>query len=194
MLKNYLFKPFEFVQEKTLFLIGISVLVLTTIAQKFTFSRIISFLKMADYGENPQWWQVGLDAVITTLLLALVLFAFGRFINTKTRFIDILNTVLIARIPISLLVFTDINGYMSLKTHALLQVINNPEALTEQTENITAVTILGVLGLCFLILFAYYLYQGFKTATHFKKTIHIVVLILLVLITDGLSRFITTLY
>lgn len=193
MLKTLL-KPFEFVQERTLLLFGCCCLLITSIVQLFTLSRTISILKMADYIEYPQWWQVSLDAIISTLLMTVVLFAFGKIVNRKTRLIDIFNTVLIARIPLSLIVFSDINGFLTLKTQALLSVVNNPEAMAEQMGDITFITIIGIFGILALVLFAYYIYQGFKTATHSKKIQHIIVLIILVLITDTLTRYVTTLY
>lgn len=194
MIKKYLKNPFKVVQEKQLFLFGTIALILASFLQLFTYSRSISILKIASVSEVPQWWEVSLDAIITTLCMAIPLFVLGKIINKKTRFIDILNTVLIARIPLIIAIISDLNGYLTSKINAVIQNINNPEAISQQMNDLIPITIISISSLLALVAFGYYIYQGFKTATHLKKALHIIIFVILVLLSDLLTRLITTLY
>ncbi len=189
-----IFKPFEYVQEKKLLFIGIGVAILSCILQTFTMSRGIAILKMATIMKAPTIFQTLADNIISTLLMAAALFAFGKFINSKTRFIDIVNVVLISRMIMYVIIFFDIDGKSSKMATFLIENANDQEALVEHLADLAPLFIMGIVSILALIVFAYYIYQGFKTATHMKKTGHIFFFILIILVTDMLTRFVTTLY
>jgi len=193
-MKNTLFKPFHYFQEKQLLIFGLFIGLIGCFIQVLTSSRTISILQIASMERQPQLIQTLADFAISTMIMTVVLYGLGRIINTKTRFIDIFNTVIIARIPLTLMIPFDLNGYMSEKSNHLIASINNPEELANQSSNLIQLTLFGILGLIMLVLFGYYIYQGFKTATHLKKPIHLVLFVVLILITDILTRLLTTLY
>ncbi|WHT38086.1 MULTISPECIES: hypothetical protein [Myroides] len=193
-MKNTLFKPFHYFQEKQLLIFGLFIGLIGCFIQVLTSSRTISILQIASLERQPQLIQTLADFAISTMIMTVVLYGLGRIINTKTRFIDIFNTVIIARIPLTLMIPFDLNGYMSEKSNHLIASINNPEELANQSSNLIQLTLFGILGLIMLVLFGYYIYQGFKTATHLKKPIHLVLFVVLILITDILTRLLTTLY
>ena len=193
-MKNTLFKPFHYFQEKQLLIFGLFIGLIGCFIQVLTSSRTISILQIASLERQPQLIQTLADFAISTMIMTVVLYGLGRFIYTKTRFIDIFNTVIIARIPLTLMIPFDLNGYMSEKSNHLIASINNPEELANQSSNLIQLTLFGILGLIMLVLFGYYIYQGFKTATHLKKPIHLVLFVVLILITDILTRLLTTLY
>lgn len=189
-----LFKPFDYVQEKKLLFIGIGVAILSCILQTFTMSRGIAILKMATIMKAPTIFQTLADNIISTLLMALALFAFGKFINSKTRFVDIVNVVLISRMIMYVLIFFDIDGKSSKMATFLIENANDQEALVENLAELAPLFIMGIVSILALIVFSYYIYQGFKTATHMKKAGHIILFILIILIIDTITRLVTTLY
>ncbi|WP_121967209.1 hypothetical protein [Myroides sp. N17-2] len=195
MTKNYILKPFEIVQEKTLLLSGFLIGVTFCIIQLFTQTRSIAILKQVSLKSAPILVQTLADFVITTTIMTMALFILGKIINNKTRFIDILNTVLIARICLDLGVLFDINGYFSNISNLLIENISNPETLLiTHRPQIIYMTIVSLSAIFLLVAFAYYIYQGFKTATHLKTKTPIIAFILVILIVDILTRFITRLY
>lgn len=193
-MKNSLLQPFTYFQEKQLLLFGLVVGLLGCLLQLTTHSRIISILQLTAVDQAPTFLQAIADFVISSVLMALALFIFGRIINPKTRLIDIFNTVSIARIPLFLPLLFDIKGYISDKQKTLLQSISDPEAITNRMADILPILIFAIFCILLLIAFGYYIYQGFKTATHLKKTGHIIVFIVLTLGIDLLTRLLTTLY
>lgn len=192
-MKNSLFQPFTYFQEKQLLLFGLVIGLLSCLLQLTTHTRIISILQLTALDQSPTFLQAIADYTISSIVMALTLFIFGRIINPKTRWIDIFNTVIIARIPLLLPLLFDIKGYISDKQKVLIQSISDPEALSNQAE-LTPILFFGILVLLLLVAFGYYLYQGFKTATHLKKTGHIVIFIVLTFGIDLLTRLLTTLY
>lgn len=192
-MKNSLFQPFTYFQEKQLLLFGLVIGLLSCLLQLTTHTRIISILQLTALDQSPTFLQAIADYTISSIVMALALFIFGRIINPKTRWIDIFNTIIIARIPLLLPLLFDIKGYISDKQKVLIQSISDPEALSNQAE-LTPILFFGILVLLLLVAFGYYLYQGFKTATHLKKTGHIVIFIVLTFGIDLLTRLLTTLY
>ncbi|WP_158962621.1 hypothetical protein [Myroides fluvii] len=193
-MKNYFLKPFTYFQEKQLLLFGLSLGLISCIIQLTTTTRVIALLKAIITEENPPFVQNIADFIITTITMVLALFIFGKMINAKTRFIDILNTVLIARIPLYLFIIGDINSFITKKTKVILDSISNPDEMANQFIDIILLTVFGFLVLLSLIIFGYYIYQGFKTATHLKKTSHIIIFVILILFIDFLTRLLTNLY
>ncbi|MCC9042937.1 hypothetical protein LNQ81_09645 [Myroides sp. M-43] len=192
MIKNYILKPFETLQERTLLWIGVFTGLVTCIVQTFTHSRSIALLKQVSIYKSPTAIETISDYVITTFLMTIAVFILGKTINKKTRFIDILNTVLIARIAMNITVLFDINGFLTDIADTLMKNINNPNALN--MDSVFNLTIFSILTLCLLIVFGYYMYQGFKTATHLKTKPPIIALVVIILFVDILTRPITSLY
>ncbi|MCO7723897.1 hypothetical protein NJB85_11985 [Myroides odoratimimus] len=195
MTKNSLIKPFENVQDKTLLAIGVLTGVVISGLQLLTHMRSIAILKQVTLKSAPTLVQTLSDFAITTIVMTLALFVFGKIINKKTRLIDILNTVLIARICLDISVLFDINGYLSDFSLQLIDNIANPEILFKSNpQGFVYFIITSFASILCLVGFGYYIYQGFKLATHLKKKYMIIVFVLIILLVDTLTRLITTLY
>lgn len=195
MTKNYILKPFENVQDKTLLLIGVLTGVVISCLQLLTHMRSIAILKQVALKSAPTLIQTLSDFAITTIVMTLGLFVFGKIINKKTRLIDILNTVLIARICLDISVLFDINGYLSDFSLQLIDNIANPEILFKSNpQGFVYLIITSFASILCLVGFGYYIYQGFKLATNLKKKYMIIVFVLIILLVDTLTRLITTLY
>ncbi|AJH14026.1 hypothetical protein [Myroides profundi] len=195
MTKNYILKPFESIQDKTLLVIGVLTGVVISCLQLLTHMRSIAILKQVALKSAPTLVQTLSDFAITTIVMTLALFVFGKIINKKTRLIDILNTVLIARICLDISVLFDINGYLSDFSLQLIDNIANPEILFKSNpQGFVYFIITSFASILCLVGFGYYIYQGFKLATHLKKKYMIIGFVLIILLVDTLTRLITTLY
>lgn len=192
-MKRLLLQPFTYGQENRLLLAGLSLALLGCLVQLSTSIRFFSIFQIENVSSQPTFLQILGDFGITTLLLTLALFALGYFINSKTRWIDIFNTVLVAKVLLSPLLLIPL-GYLLQKSEEL----NELYSIQKQVIGVALTTFLClVLFSIFVILFLFfgrYLYQGFKTATHLKKKIHLILFVLLVIGVELCIPIVTTLY
>lgn len=192
-MKRVLLQPFTYGQENRLLLVGLSIALVGCFVQLSTSIRFFSTFQIENVSSQPTFSQILGDFGIATLLLTLALFVLGYFINSKTRWIDIFNTVLVAKVLLSPLLLIPL-GYLLKKSDELNEIYG----IQKQTIGV-ALTIFLCLALfsIFVILFIYYgryLYQGFKTATHLKKKIHLILFVLLVICVELCTPILTTLY
>ncbi|MGG5577056.1 hypothetical protein ACPDHL_06885 [Myroides sp. C15-4] len=192
-MKRVLLQPFTYGQENRLLLVGLSLALVGCFVQLSTSIRFFSTFQIENVSSQPTFSQILGDFGIATLLLTLALFALGYFINSKTRWIDIFNTVLVAKVLLSPLLLIPL-GYLLKKSDELNEIYS----IQKQTIGV-ALTIFLCLALfsIFVILFicfGRYLYQGFKTATHLKKKVHLILFVLLVICVELCTPILTTLY
>lgn len=179
LLKN----PFAFVEDKKLFLVGISTFIVGIfLAYYFQLQRQILRLNIL---ETPSVTQVIIWHFIIVASLTIVYFILGKIINNKTRFIDILNTVLIALIPIYISFFQNFNNFLTKETEQMLNALKDGSIYTQSPPILFL--FVGLAGLLFFIYYIYLLFIGFKTATNAKKIWHYTVFFILLIITDILT-------
>lgn len=176
LLKN----PFALVEDKKLFLVGISTFIVGIfLAYYFQLQQQILRLNIS---ETPNLKQVIIWHVIIVASLTIVYLILGKIINKKTRFIDILNTVLIALIPIYITFFQNFNNFLTEETSKMLNALKDG-SIYSQSPPILFIFV-GVAGLVFFIYYIYLLFIGFKTATNSKKIWHYTLFFVLLIITD----------
>lgn len=188
-MKKLFFNPFENYSEKKLLLTGISATFLGIFLYYNFNIKTIGFLKF-DFLEKISIFNVTSQTLIIISVLTIVLFITGKIINSKTRFIDVLNTVLIAKIPFLIITFFNINGRMFRETTMLKTFISNGK-LAEIT--FAKMPIIMIVSLFFVLISVWVialLYNGFKIATNAKGAKNIFYFILAIIITEILSRFI----
>ncbi|SFO15570.1 hypothetical protein SAMN05421741_1235 [Paenimyroides ummariense] len=179
LLKN----PFALVEDKKLFLVGISTFIVGIfLAYYFQLQQQILRLNIS---ETPNLKQVIISHVIIVVSLTIVFLILGKIINKKTRFIDILNTVLIALIPIYITFFQNFNNFLTEETSKMLNALKDGSIYT-QSPPILFIFV-GLTGLVFFIYYIYLLFIGFKTATNSKKIWHYTLFFVLLIITDILT-------
>lgn len=179
LLKN----PFALVEDKKLFLVGISTFILgILLAYYFQLQQQILRLNIS---ETPNLKQVIIWHVIIVVSLTIVFLILGKTINKKTRFIDILNTVLIALIPIYITFFQNFNNFLTEETSKMLNALKDGSIYT-QSPPILFIFV-GLAGLVFFIYYIYLLFIGFKTATNSKKIWHYTLFFVLLIIADILT-------
>ncbi len=187
-----LLNPFEKFSEKQLLIFGILFLFIGSyigflVNAYFDSILHISFVQGATYLNSVA------QNLTITLLLSIVLFALGKYFNPKTRFIDLLNVSLIARIPFYFSVLININNATSKLTDNIANNLDTIQNITFSTSEYLFLIFTSVFGILCIFLFAILLWKGFKTATNAKTTKEIIILIVTLLLTNFVSFYILNL-
>jgi len=186
-----LYNPFELYSERQLLIFG---LVLTLIGSFLgylfngRFDGIIDFHLL----ESVTFFEVVLDNFFNTVLLTTLLFITGKLINSKTRFVDVLNASLLARIPFYILPFFNFNNVMydvSNRTYSII-VAGSFNAIS--TPDMILLMLFSFVAICTLIWFSVLLWNGFKVATNAKGIKNIILFIFTILVAEVVSKYIIT--
>ena len=186
-MKKLLLNPFEKISEAPLLALGLCLTIGGSLLGYLFSSRFDGVLDM-HIVPGTTLKQPFIDNAINTLSLLLTLFMLGAIINRKTRFIDVLNTVLVARSPVFLLTLGNVSGFMA----GIESKINpaNPMDIHLSTTNIAVLVIFSIFSIGFLIWVVALLYNGFKTATNLKLTWHKIAFAAAILIAEILSKIV----
>jgi hypothetical protein len=185
-MKKSLFNPFEKYDARPLLFIGLLAI---------PFGSLLAFLFGAHYngaldmhvGQGTTFVLAFTENVFAIAFLFTGLFIYSYIINKKTRPIDILSTVLIARIPLYVTTLAGIGGYMT----ALETTVNeNPNALNEMPQELIPVLLISLLLIPLVIWFFALLYNGVKTASNLKTTQQKIMFAVTILIIEIISLLI----
>lgn len=187
-LEKFFFHPFEDHSDRALLMVGLLGFVLMLVISYFgnlVFDGIIQ-IHLAD----SEAWQIILGNTSNVAILTLGLFMLSKIIYPPVRLLDLLNNVLIARIP---LLFA---GLLTLPLQTMLPTNHrNPDDVIAHFENMGTVQMLGiaaiaVLVLALLVYFFYLLVVGIKHSINSKKATHGFIVVLAVLLLDVLATFV----
>ncbi|MBA5791296.1 hypothetical protein H1R17_13980 [Flavobacterium sp. xlx-214] len=182
LLKN----PFAVLSDKQILLTGVVAFVIGVFLA-FQFQIQLQILRINTL-KIPNLLEVVIGHLIIIICLTVSFFILGKVINKKTRFIDILSSVLISLIPLYISLFQNINGFLSNETSKIENAVKDGTIYTQTPPFL--LIIVGLIGFCFFIYYIYLLFVGFKTATNAKKIWHyllfFVILIAIDLLTSGL--------
>lgn len=183
-----LLNPFEKYSELQLFIFG-AVLTLVGAYAGFYFDGKFVGTMSINFSGSVGFLESLIDNGINIACFWLLLFILAKIINKRTRAIDILNTVLIARIPFYFLFLFNFTGFLS----AL-----SSRAETSGTLNInysnseTAFFIItGIIAITFLVWFIVLLYNGFKVASNAKSVAHKIFFAIILIAADLLAKYLT---
>lgn len=173
---QYLFNPFSKFSEKQLFFVGLLFFILNSFVCFFTKTQMDSIFHFSD-NKNLTIEYAFLLAGISILSAILFLFLFALIINKKTRFIDIVNTVLISQMPNCIaLLCIKFSGMDTLAKNLKQNLgLGGTVNLIQFTFSILIILSITLYGFVLI-------YNGFKTATNFKKWQHIILFVVLLLI------------
>lgn len=182
-----LFNPFEKYSEKTLVTFGIIATIIGTLLG-LVFNGIYDGILDMHPVKDISITEIIYSLVTNFLIIGIILFMLGKIINPKTRFIDVLSTIMIAKIPLYLLTFTNINGFnyelgIEIQSKLILNQMNNFSGLL--LSKLILITILSLIVLVWTISL---LYNGFKTATNIKSHKHILLFIISLIIAEVISK------
>lgn len=168
-MKELLFKPFEKYSETKLLLFGI----ITTSIGLFVgnlFNMRFNGAIDVHFGTKVTMIVSLLDFGIVLSCLVTFLFIAAKIVNKKTRFIDILSTVIVSRSIIYILSLFNANGSLGLVGDKLT---NNQEKAKEVFLNLDSselllIVISGIASIIVIIWYIALLYNGYKTASNAK--------------------------
>ena len=187
-MKILLFKPFEKYSEKTLLLVGIF---FTLLGSFFAYVFNIRFDGVIDVHIVPTSlpYQALLDNLVNIFCLVLFLYISSKYINKKTRLIDIINTALVARAPFYLMPFFNINGVIQKASDDVIQFAN-PELISQiSSSNLCILIVFGIIAILFLVWYISLLFNGIKVASNAKGKTPIILFIISLLLAEILSKF-----
>lgn len=171
------FNPFSKFSEKQLFIFGFLFLILDVLVCFYTSTRMDSIFHFSPQ-ENLTLSGAFVFVSISTASAILFLFLVALLINKKTRFIDIVNTVLLSQAPNFLVL-------LSIKYSGLETIANNLKTTdgSPPSLDLNSIAIIPfVVGICLLLVLIVYgitlIYNGFKTATNLKKGLHIALFVI----------------
>lgn len=187
-MKLLLFKPFEKYSEKTLLLIGVF---FTLLGSFFAYVFNIRFDGIIDVHivPNTLYYQALLDNLINIFCLVLFLYISTKYINKKTRLIDILNTALVARTPFYLLPFFNINDVIEKASEEVIQFANPGLISQISSSNLFIIIVFGLISILFLVWYISLLFNGFKVASNAKGKTPIILFVISLLLAEVLSKF-----
>lgn len=187
-MKSLLFQPFEKYSEKTLLLLGI---IFTLIGSFIAYAFNIRFDGVLDVHivSDALWYQTLIDNLINIFCLIIFLYSSAKYINKKTRIIDIITTSIIARIPLYLLPLINIKNTVNQATEDIIQLIN-PELINEiPISSLLIVTGFGIIAILFVVWFIALLFNGFKVASNAKGKFSVILFSISLILAEILSKF-----
>lgn len=185
-MKRTLLRPLEKYNEIHLLLFAIIMTVLGSFAASLLNARFSGIIDM-HIVKNVRPEQPFLDNTANTLALFVFLFALGKYINSKTRAIDIFNSILIARIPFYLLPLFNIGSLFS----SIEKKVNpaNPYAIDFTAGEMVLLFFFAIIAITCLVWFVMLLYNGFKVASNSKTTTHKSLFALAVVLAWAFSKY-----
>lgn len=196
---NYkaLLDPFERYAEKTLLTAGFAAMLAGSLLAYLFNGRYDGVLDL-HFFRQVEWIEPFADNIINTACLLLPLFIAGRIINGRTRVVDVLAAILIARIPYYILPVFNANNYLSNMTDRLLQQLGEKSAVPGLAAADLDISFLGVavilifalVSIVAMIWMIVILFRGFRTATNLKTNGHKVLFALAIIVAEMLSKII----
>ncbi|MDL5514876.1 hypothetical protein QSE00_23905 [Arenibacter sp. M-2] len=187
-MKTILFKLFEKYSEKTLISSGI---IFTLLGSFLAYTFNIRFDGILDLHvvNNTSLFDALSDNLINVICLTLFLYISSKYINRKTRLIDIVSTAMVARTPLYILPIFNINKLITKSSEELIEYAD-PELIGEISPLTWLTTItFGIITMIFIIWYITLLFNGFKVASNAKGKVPIVLFILSLLLAEILSKF-----
>lgn len=186
-MKTVIFKPFERYSEKTLLVAG-TIAALAGILLAWMFGARFDGVLDLHYTRKQPFWVVAGDQLLNGISLLLFLIPVTKWINRKTRIIDVVNAFLISRIPLYFLTFGNVGAILSnagekMKTAALQQ-----QAISLNGMEWTFLIVFGLLAILMIVWSVTLLYNGYKVASNAKGARPIILFVLSLLFAEIVSK------
>lgn len=186
-MSTLLLNPFEKYNDKQLLISGISITILGSILG-FVFNANFDGVIDLHFVKETSFVTVTSEIIIDILCQTILLFILGKYINKKTRFVDILSPVLIARLPFYLLTIFNSNDFMFKKSENLIKNLPLGQIDNPDFNDLFIMLLFGLISIGFLIWFVIILYNGFKVATNTKGVKNYIFFAVSIIIAEILSK------
>lgn len=194
MIMNWktIFNPFERFDDKQLLVAGLLTVAATILTGYWTGSCFNSIYKIGSL-EEVSLLTVAIPTLVSFSFAIVILFILGKILNNKTRFIDIVNTVLISQMSLVILqAFTGISSIDKAQEH-MISYQTNPAGPFPVLDFIVTLSMASFVITVLIYSITVY-YNGFKTATNIKKWQHIVLFGVVSLIMTIVCQILTAKY
>ena len=181
-----LFNPFVNYTTRQLFTFGVGVTLLGSCVAYLLNARFDGVLDMHVFAQVMAY-QPLIDNLINSFFLCIPLCLLGKLVNRKTRFVDILNAVLVSRTPIYLLPLFNIGDGLYRSTSDLLHRLQ-AGGMGVTGGNAVLIGFFGLLALLALVVYLVLLFNGFRVATNSKAWWHVPAFMACVLLGEVLSK------
>ena len=188
-MKYLLLNPFGKYSENKLLFIGIFFCISGTLAAYYFNARFDGVIDL-HFVKKSTFEQILSDVFIVCSILSLLLFLIGKTINSKTRYIDLIVTCLIAKIPFYFATLLNYNNTIYTIGNKILAVCKMDEFNKFDFSDLTTLLLTSIITLFLVIWSITLLYNGFKTATNAKETKHTLFFIIGLFIAEILSKII----
>lgn len=179
-----LFKPFEYIAGLSALIIGLLISFQSIGLGMWKGIRFDGILDV-HLGAIRPWYHYTLDQVINIGVLVILFLISGKILKTSARFIDILGTVMMARIPVFILGIM-VLGLPLEEMNSLEQNISSILGFVQ--EHAFLFTVGGLLGSIFFVYYIQLLWQAYKTCFNRTDTKSIVLFIVGLLVAEFLSK------
>jgi hypothetical protein len=179
------YQPFERFSHQTLLAVGVIITLLGSFIA-FAFHARFDGILDVHFVKEVEFHQPFLDNVLNILVTSVLLFFLGRKLNPKTRWIDILNAIMVSRIFLYVSTLLNFQNFMVDKTDKLMAQF--PEISMDST--LIWILAMGILMMVFLALYLIYLFMGFKVAINGKKSVYILYFLLILLLSEIILKII----
>ena len=182
-----IFNPFEKYSEKKLLIVGIIALIVSVFLANvlnLKFDGVIDIHVTSGISYATILKQLLIDVSVITLLLYIA----GIIYNRKTRFIDILSSVIIARIPFIILILTNINDFNTNLSEKITKSMLDKNIESVLNENLISILLISLLTISILIWVIVLLFNGYKIATNCKGTKPIILFVIALFLAEVISK------
>lgn len=186
-MKTILFHPFERYSERILLSVGLAAAALAVVAGSYFDVRYDGVLDL-HFAPDSTAKDLAIDLTVDLGSLFVFLFAAAKWINRKTRAIDILSTVLVAKIPMYLPVFLNAGGKMTVIGEDIMEQANAQQSFSLDALSMTVLIVFIILLLLFMVWSVALLYNGYKIAAHAKGGTAVILFIAALLLAEIASK------
>ena len=184
-MKKLLFNPFEKYDGRPVLTLGLLATLIGSLLGYALNARFDGVIDM-HFSNNVIFAEPFTDNIFNIACLFFVLYLFGYFVNNKTRPIDILGIVMLARLPFYFGTLSNINGFMSSFGEKIMTA--GPDITKIDPSEFLLPAVVALITLPFLVWYIALLYNGFKTATNLKTTMHKVLFAIAIVVAEVLSK------
>lgn len=181
-MKKFL-NPIAHFDENKLLILGVASVAVNLALGHLLGFKMLSLLKFVNSSDG--WGKLAFSAFRAYMTGIGVLYIYGWLINRKTRFLDIVNTVLVSTIPA-------IVSYPIVKIpvfeRILLGAVQGPQAVSP--ADLTILMVFCLIMVPFMVYHIVILLNGFKTSAHVKAWYHVVLFFVILLVTAGVTPYI----
>ena len=186
-MKKILLNPFEFFSEKQLLLVGFLGNALLVFLSFYFNMKFIGNLKSIPLNEI-EFKNVIIQHLIIVATTTFLFFGLGKYLNSKTRFIDVLATCLVSRVVFCIIPIINYNNKMYEITKRVIGSLTTANPEKAMASDLPLLVFFSVIALMVMVWFFILLYNGFKTSTNAKGSKPIILFIVIATIIETLTR------